>query len=72
MKRLNFLFTLVALLFVQGAFAAKVDTVVTYSAAMKKNIKAVVVLPDGYDDEKSYPSVYLLHGAGDKYSGWID
>jgi S-formylglutathione hydrolase FrmB len=53
------------------AYAANVDTVNTYSAAMKKNIKAVVITPDSYNKEKKYPVVYLLHGAGDNYSGWI-
>ncbi|RZK79024.1 MAG: esterase family protein [Pedobacter sp.] len=56
----------------QAANAAKVDTLTTYSAAMKKNIKAVVVLPEGYVDNKSYPTVYLLHGAGDNFSGWVN
>ncbi|MES2829738.1 MAG: alpha/beta hydrolase family protein [Bacteroidota bacterium] len=71
MKRYIFLFVVVVLIFTKAAIAAKVDTVDTYSAAMKKNIKAVVVLPDGYNDGKAYPTVYLLHGAGDKYSGWV-
>ena len=35
--------------------AAKVDTVVTYSPAMKKAIKALVVTPDTYNDSKSFP-----------------
>lgn len=56
----------------QSSFAAKVDTLTTYSEAMKKNIKAVVVLPEGYVNTKTYPTVYLLHGAGDNFSGWIN
>ncbi|WP_129716581.1 alpha/beta hydrolase family protein [Pedobacter sp. SYP-B3415] len=51
--------------------AAKVDTVITHSASMKKDIKAVVVLPEGYDGSKTYPVVYLLHGYGDRYDGWV-
>jgi S-formylglutathione hydrolase FrmB len=51
--------------------AATVDTVNTYSSAMKKNIKAVVITPDTYQKGKIFPVVYLLHGAGDIYSGWI-
>lgn len=51
--------------------AATVDTVITYSASMKKNIKAVVIKPDSYKEGKVFPVVYLLHGAGDNYSGWI-
>jgi S-formylglutathione hydrolase FrmB len=50
--------------------AAKVDTVLTYSDAMHKSLKAVVYTPDGYEQGKAYPVVYLLHGAGGKYSDW--
>ena len=55
-----------------ASFAAQVDTLTTFSAAMKKNIKAVVVLPEGYTESKTYPTVYLLHGAGDNFSGWVN
>src|SRR4051812_26329622 len=51
--------------------AATVDTALTYSAAMKKNIKAVVVKPDGYIKDKKYPVIYLLHGHGGNYADWI-
>jgi len=50
--------------------ASKADTVVTYSAAMQKNIKAVVITPDNYDKTKQYPVVYLLHGYSGNYAGW--
>ena len=51
--------------------AATVDTALTYSAAMHKNIKAVVVKPDDYSVNKKFPVLYLLHGAGGTYSDWI-
>jgi S-formylglutathione hydrolase FrmB len=51
--------------------AATVDTALTYSAAMHKNIKAVVVKPGDYSAGKKFPTVYLLHGAGGKYSDWV-
>jgi S-formylglutathione hydrolase FrmB len=70
MKQILFSILISAFLLNQ-AHAAKVDTVTTYSAAMKKNIKAVVITPDTYSKDKQYPVVYLLHGAGDNYSGWI-
>jgi len=70
MKRLLFL-SIGILLSLQHTFAAKVDTVTTFSASMKKNVKAVVITPDGYAQAKNLPVVYLLHGAGDSYSGWI-
>ncbi|TCC92504.1 alpha/beta hydrolase [Pedobacter hiemivivus] len=70
MKKTLFL-SFIALLCVQLSHAAKVDTALTYSAAMKKNIKAVVITPDSYSQAQSMPVVYLLHGAGDAFSGWI-
>lgn len=65
---------LLLLLFVVSVFtakAAKVDTVETYSDAMKKKIKAVVITPNNYASGKQYPVVYLLHGAGGDYADWI-
>ncbi|RPE05967.1 esterase family protein [Chitinophaga lutea] len=54
-----------------AALAFQTDTVETYSAAMKKNIKAVVIKPEGYNASKNYPVVYLLHGYSDNYAGWV-
>jgi S-formylglutathione hydrolase FrmB len=59
------------MLFVNVAAAASVDTVVTYSESMKKKIKAVVVLPEGYGGEKRFPTVYLLHGYSGGYADYI-
>jgi len=53
------------------AAAAVTDTVETYSAAMKKNIKAVVIRPDGYSRAQALPVVYLLHGYSGNYADWI-
>jgi len=53
------------------ALAAKTDTVATTSVAMKKSIKAVVILPDSYSTGKEYPVVYLLHGYGGNYADWV-
>lgn len=55
----------------QAAWAVKIDTVETYSASMKKSIKAVVITPDSYDGNKEFPVVYLLHGYSDSYNGWV-
>ena len=68
------LFSLIVLLsgFIFSSYAAKVDTVTTFSAAMNKEIKAVVVTPDNYSKDTALPVVYLLHGYSDSYSsGWI-
>jgi S-formylglutathione hydrolase FrmB len=52
------------------AKAATVDTALTYSDAMHKNIKAVVVKPVDYSADKQFPVVYLLHGYSGNYSDW--
>lgn len=54
-----------------NASAAKVDTVLTHSDIMKKDIKAVVILPDNYSKKTTYPVVYLLHGFSGNYADWI-
>jgi S-formylglutathione hydrolase FrmB len=54
------------------ANAAKVDTVKTYSNVMHKIIKAVVITPDSYDAKKEYPVLYILHGYGGNYAGWVN
>lgn len=67
-----FCFLLLLLLFITGtATAATVDTIETTSAAMHKKIKAVVIKPASYTQGKQFPVVYLLHGYGDNYAGWI-
>jgi len=73
MKRIAYFF----LFFLSFSFnivqAAKVDTVKAFSASMNKNIKVVVITPSEYKKAKtSYPVVYLLHGAGGKYSSFIN
>lgn len=70
MKRIFFPSLLLVLLS-SNLYAAKVDTVETYSASMKKKIKAVVITPDIYDGKKSFPVVYLLHGYSGNYADWI-
>lgn len=51
--------------------AATVDTVLTHSAAMARDIKAVVVKPSDYSVSKKFPVLYLLHGFSGNYSDWI-
>jgi S-formylglutathione hydrolase FrmB len=72
MKKVLFKIFIAALLFIGvGAHAATVDTALTYSAAMHKNIKAVVIKPNDYSTNKKFPTLYLLHGAYGKYSDWV-
>src|SRR5690606_32237120 len=54
-----------------GVFAAKVDTVETFSDAMQKNIKSVIITPEGYNARNAFPVLYLLHGHGGNYADWI-
>lgn len=66
------LIILVGFLLGQNVKAAVVDTVVTYSRSMKKNIKAVVIVPDDYATGKTnLPVTYLLHGYSGNYADWI-
>lgn len=52
--------------------AAKVDTVLTRSHAMNKDIKAVVITPETYAQAAEFPVLYLLHGYSDNYSKWVN
>src|SRR5678815_5039507 len=67
----SFCLLLIFFVFASATKAAVVDTVSTYSASMKKNIKAVVITPDNYANAQALPVVYLLHGHSGKYSDWV-
>lgn len=54
-----------------NAKAAKIDTVLTHSSSMNKDIKAVVICPEHYSRHNRYPVLYLLHGFSGDYSDWI-
>ena len=53
------------------ANAAKVDTVVTHSNSMSRDIKVVVIRPDNYNKKEKYPVLYLLHGFSGNYADWV-
>jgi S-formylglutathione hydrolase FrmB len=53
------------------SIAATIDTVLTHSASMRKDIKAVVIKPDSYAKASQLPVVYLLHGYSGNYADWI-
>jgi len=58
---------------VASLFAYRVDTLFVQSKAMQKNIPNLVILPDAYEaNNNTYSVVYLLHGAGDDYTGWSE
>lgn len=43
-----------------------------YSTTTKKNRTCAVVLPPNYDQNKSYPVCYLLHGLGQTHTDWLN
>lgn len=67
MKQLLALILLLATLQVE----AKVVKKEIPSDKMHRSIPCVIVLPDQYDPEASYPVVYLLHGYGGNQNTWI-
>lgn len=67
----NVLFSVCLIMAFISAKAGTVDTVVTYSSSMHKNIKAVVIRPDGYQKGKLFPVIYLLHGHSGNYRDWV-
>lgn len=52
--------------------AAHVDTVAVYSKSMDKEVKSVVVVPDGYSEKSNFPVLYLLHGYSGNYGSWVN
>lgn len=64
---------LILLLGSQFTFAkSRVDTISVHATKMNKEVKAVVILPDCYNEKKSYPVVYILHGYSDNYAKWVN
>ncbi|MEO7216097.1 alpha/beta hydrolase family protein [Mucilaginibacter sp.] len=53
------------------ATAATIDTAITHSASMNKDLKAVIIKPADYSTAQKYPVMYLLHGFSGNYSDWI-
>ncbi|NDV60083.1 esterase family protein [Bacteroides sp. 519] len=57
-------------LFAQGGQVFETRTV--KSNILKMERKYSIYLPPGYDtSDQSYPVLYLLHGAGDDHTGWV-
>lgn len=52
--------------------AARLDTLEIYSAAMRKTVSCLVVVPEGYSPtEEPYPVLYLLHGWSGHFASWL-
>lgn len=59
------------LILIQNPTFSQVDTIEVFSKALNKSLKAAVVTPEGYSKgDKSYPTVYLLHGGSGSFSDW--
>lgn len=61
------------LFFLLPGYARQVDTLKVYSPSMEKELKNIVILPEGYASrpQDTYPVVYLLHGHGNNYTSWL-
>ncbi len=70
MKRVISLFA-IGFLFSLVTSASVIDTINTFSNSMEKQIKAVVITPNGYDKVRELPVLYLLHGYSGNYSDWV-
>jgi enterochelin esterase-like enzyme len=65
---------ILALFSVSGICAQSVvyETRTVKSEILKMERRYSVYLPDNYDkSDQSYPVLYLLHGAGDDHTGWV-
>jgi len=73
MKIVNFTFLFVFLVTLSFAQSGKVlDNLSVPSKLLKSERKFAIYLPPDYaTSERSYPVLYLLHGAGDNHTGWV-
>ena len=66
------LLTMWALALSATAFAGEVFLETFRSQALGRDYKYTVYLPDSYQkDDKKYPILYLLHGAGGDENEWL-
>lgn len=67
------LFLFITATFISNAQTGKVfDNLSMKSEILKMDRKYAIYLPPDYEiSERSYPVLYLLHGAGDDQTGWV-
>ena len=65
----KYLFILLFVFAAAEVSAARIDTVAVFSAKMRRDIPALVVVPDGGVGRRM-PVLYLLHGFGGSYTTW--
>ncbi|MEI6680564.1 MAG: alpha/beta hydrolase-fold protein [Mariniphaga sp.] len=57
---------------VQAQTSKVYDNLTVSSKILKSERKYAIYLPPGYEtSQRSYPVLYLLHGAGDDHTGWV-
>jgi enterochelin esterase-like enzyme len=73
MKKLLIWVLVMAVVCFANAQESKVmDNLSVPSKILKSDRKYAVYLPEGYEtSQRSYPVLYLLHGAGDDQTGWV-
>lgn len=67
---LGILFVCVGTSFAQKIPHGKIDTITYASNTVGTNRRALVYTPPGYDGQKKYPVLYLLHGIGGDEKEW--
>lgn len=48
-----------------------IERMTLYSPELKRDLNTTVWLPAGYEESRSYPFLYLLHGYGDDNNSWL-
>ena len=73
MKRISLTSLAIFFCFSMMAQSGKVfDNLTVKSALLKSDRKFAIYLPPDYEtSQRSYPVLYLLHGAGDDQTGWV-
>lgn len=72
MKKLTFLIALLFPVLLHAQSGKVMDNLKMDSKILKMERNYAVYLPPGYEtSERSYPVLYLLHGATDNHTGWI-
>ena len=67
-----FIINLFIFISMEGQISKVYDNLSLTSSILESERKYAVYLPPGYENsERSYPVLYLLHGAGDDQTGWV-
>lgn len=73
MKKILLTILILTAILINSLSAARVEVQHIYSKVIKKEIPAIFIIPDSYDNStKSFPAVYLLHGFDGNYQNWVD